>query len=146
MIDHIIDRTNLPDPQVLAETHALCFTMPRPWSGDEFATLLAQPTSVFAGDAQCFGLLQGQGDEYELLTLATHPDQRRQGAAWRVLAELASRTGTARIFLEVAANNAPAMALYTKWGAAEIGRRRNYYRGSDGMKIDAIVMQRQLIA
>ena len=47
-------------------------------------------------------------------------------------------------FLEVAADNAAAQALYARAGFAESGRRRGYYRRPDGSGLDALVMQRAL--
>jgi ribosomal-protein-alanine N-acetyltransferase len=44
--------------------------------------------------------------------------------------------GATRAFLEVAADNAPAQALYHGTGWRESGRRRRYY----GPDLDAIVM------
>ena len=50
--------------------------------------------------------------------------------------------GAGAMFLEVAAGNAPALALYAREGFAEVGRRRRYY--SDGT--DALVLRRDLTA
>jgi ribosomal-protein-alanine N-acetyltransferase len=50
--------------------------------------------------------------------------------------------GAAAMFLEVAAGNTPALALYAREGFAEVGRRRRYY--ADGA--DALVLRRDLDA
>ncbi|MEN0075727.1 MAG: ribosomal-protein-alanine acetyltransferase, partial [Paracraurococcus sp.] len=52
----------------------------------------------------------------------------------------AAAPGAAAMFLEVAAGNAPAQALYAGQGFAEVGRRRRYY--ADGS--DALVLRRDL--
>ena len=44
-----------------------------------------------------------------------------------------------RIYLEVAANNEPALRLYRASGFTEIGRRRGYYSG-DKLQSNAITM------
>jgi ribosomal-protein-alanine N-acetyltransferase len=56
------------------------------------------------------------------------------------LNEAASR-GSARLILEVAADNAAALALYRAAGFTEIGRRADYYHRADG-RMTALVMAR----
>ena len=48
--------------------------------------------------------------------------------------------GTRRVFLEVAANNAAALALYSRKGFVPCGRRPGYYAGG----VDAAIMERTL--
>ncbi|NVN31455.1 ribosomal-protein-alanine acetyltransferase, partial [Endobacter medicaginis] len=48
----------------------------------------------------------------------------------------------ARLFIEVAAGNGPAIALYRGCGFVEVGRRRRYYPDGD----DALVMVLSLSA
>ncbi len=78
-------------------------------------------------------------DEAELLLLATAPQHRRKGVGSAllrsVLAETRSRGGV-RVHLEVRAGNA-AIALYRASGFAQVGERRNYYRGRTGEQFDA---------
>lgn len=134
-------------PADLAALHALCFTRPRPWSADEFAALLAGPGAFLAGDATAFALGRAVAGEAELLTLAVHPDARRRGRGRACLAafEAAARArGATRAFLEVAADNAPARALYAAAGYAEAGRRRGYYAGPGGAAVDALILARTL--
>ena len=132
----------------MAALHAASFTMPRPWSTAEFRDLLASPR-VFALTAGPQGLLLGQVvvDEAELLTIAVHPAQRQQGLGRGLVQDFlaeAARRGAASAFLEVAASNAPALALYRGCGFAETGTRRGYYHGPEGA-VDAVLMARGLV-
>ncbi|WP_253188134.1 ribosomal protein S18-alanine N-acetyltransferase [Rhodobacter sp. 24-YEA-8] len=136
--------------ECLARIHAASFTMPRPWSAAEIAGLLSRP-HVFllteAREQEPAGFLIGSAiaGEAELLTLAVHPRHRRQGLGEclvaRFLAEAGARNASSQ-FLEVAADNAPAIALYTRVGFHEAGRRRNYYHGPRGNHVDALVLAR----
>jgi ribosomal-protein-alanine N-acetyltransferase len=126
-------------PDRLAHLHARCFTRPRPWSAAEFAALLDSPHAFLLTRPQGFLLGRVVADQAELLTLAVAPDARRQGIARDLATEFAATSrarGAAYAFLEVAADNAPAQALYHASGWAESGRRRRYY----GPDLDAIVM------
>jgi ribosomal-protein-alanine N-acetyltransferase len=46
--------------------------------------------------------------------------------------------------LEVAADNAPALALYQRAGFETVGRRRGYYARIEGPAQDAVLMRRAL--
>ncbi|WP_308797099.1 ribosomal protein S18-alanine N-acetyltransferase [Agromyces silvae] len=87
------------------------------------------------------GLLAGRGSgEGDVQTIAVAPDHRGHGLGRVLMLSLideARRRGTARLFLEVRADNPVARALYTSLGFAEIGVRPRYYRGG----IDAITMR-----
>jgi ribosomal-protein-alanine N-acetyltransferase len=76
--------------------------------------------------------------EAELLRLAVLPEERRRGVARALVAEGVERllrAGVQVCFLEVRADNEPAIALYQRLGFAPIGRRRGYYRdGSDALR------------
>ena len=79
------------------------------------------------------------GDEAELLRLAVEPAARRQGLARALLDEGRRRLaehGCERCFLEVRADNRPALALYDAAGFHRIGRRAGYY----GPGQDALVL------
>ena len=131
-------------PEALAALHAQGFTTPRPWSAAEITSLLASPGVFVTGDARGFAMGRVVLDEAELLTLVTAPAFRRQGLGRALLAafEAAARSrGATRAFLEVAADNAPALALYQGLDWAEDGR---YYQSPDGRRIDAILFSRPL--
>ncbi len=135
-------------PEDLAALHARCFTIPRPWSAAEFAGFLADPLAflLVEGDA---GFLLGRAvaGEAELLTLAVAPEARRRGLGQRLVGRFlyqARLRGAASAFLEVAADNAPAQALYERAGFAPAGRRRGYYAGPNGRGLDALVLCREL--
>lgn len=112
------------------------------WPGDAVrATLAAPSTRAFVAGAPVVGHLVARcaADEGEVLTVAVLPEARRHGAGRALLAaaESAFRAeGIARAWLEVRADNAPAIALYRSRGWSDAGRRRAYY--ADGA--DAVVM------
>ena len=140
-------------PADLAATHAAAFTRSRPWSAAEFAGLLTQRRCHVIGDADCFALFTLIADETELLTIATHPKAQRQGLAHARLVDwqrLAIADGATRAFLDVAADNAPALALYRASGFRQTGCRPGYYRRSDGESegdsVDALLMSRDLVS
>lgn len=134
-------------PEALAALHARAFSHPRPWSAAEFAGLLASPHVFVQGDARAFVLGRVVLDEAELLTIATDPDHRRRGHGAAMLAAfhaMARDRGAQRAFLEVAADNPAACALYRGAGYAEDGRRAGYYRSATGARIDALLFSRVL--
>ncbi|APX90232.1 hypothetical protein BV394_11255 [Brevirhabdus pacifica] len=150
-----------PDPALLADLHARCFTTPRPWSAEEIAGLLGTPGVFLKGDATGFVMGRVILDESELLTLAVDPDLRGQGrgrALLRGFVEASSARGATRAFLEVAADNIVALSLYEGDGWQRTGLRRGYYRphatgtpppgapgtAARGAPIDAVVMARAL--
>jgi ribosomal-protein-alanine N-acetyltransferase len=133
----------------MAALHAAAMTLPRPWTAAEFTALLAAPGTFVVGDLAAFAAGRTVLDEAELLTLATHPLHRRQGLGRARLdafeAEAAAR-GARTAHLEVAADNAPALALYEARGYRRVGLRRGYYRGPDGAAVDALLLRKSLVA
>ena len=93
-----------------------------------------------------FALLRTVVGEAELMLIAVAPEVRRQGLARRLLddAMRQARDRAARRFvLEVRADN-PALSIYQAAGLEIVGRRRDYYRGSDGRLRDALTLARDL--
>lgn len=130
------------DAALLAALHAAAFD--KPWSADEIAALMATP-GVFALtiDGRGFILCRSIVGEAEILTLAVDPAARRAGVG-RALVEaaagLAAQGGAESLFLEVADDNAAALALYTDTGFRRVGLRKGYYASG----ADAVVMRRAL--
>lgn len=132
------------DAPVLAAISASACPDGEQWSEAAFAAQLAFP-GVFGFIAEAGGAILARvaADEAEILTLAVEPDARRIGLGRALLdaaQQEAARRGAAAMFLEVAAGNAPARALYAAAHYAEIGRRRRYYPNG----CDALVLRRAL--
>ena len=121
----------------LAAIHADAFPPGERWNEAAFAELLAMPGSYGWLDARGgLALARHAGGEAELLTLAVVPQARRQGLGrGLVAAVLAEACGP--MFLEVAADNAAALALYAALRFLPCGRRRDYY----GAGRDAVVLR-----
>ena len=137
----------MTDPAHLAATHAAAFPGERGWSAEEFSTLLDAPGTILTGDATCFVLGRVTLDEAEIVTLATHPDHRRQGRARRALVafhEAARAAGADTAFLEVAEDNAAARGLYAATGYALAGRRKGYYSRAGQPPVAALILTRAL--
>lgn len=135
-------------PEDMATCHARAVgDAGRPWSVEEFASLTSSPLVFDIGDARGFALGRVVADEAELLMLATDPAHRRGGLARAALAdfEAEARARDATIaFLEVAADNDPALWLYRAAGYVELARRKGYYARVAGRTVDAIVMRKPL--
>lgn len=130
----------------MAALHARCFP-DRPWSAREIEDLLATGTvSSFASpDGMAFLLVRILPPEAEILSLAVHPEERRRGLGSQLVRDFIRAAGDLRVtemFLEVAADNLPARALYARHRFREIGRRRDYYTRADGTAADALLMRR----
>lgn len=85
-------------------------------------------------------------DEAELLNIAVLPQQRRYGLAGGLIREVLANfaaDGIRRCFLEVAAGNSGARALYEKLGFVTVTVRKNYYQHDSGSD-DALVMRLDL--
>lgn len=134
-------------PEALAALHGAAFAPSRGWSAREFEGFLADPACLMVTRPGGFALARVTLDEAELLTIATDPDQRRQGIARSLLAELLAALparGAETLFLEVAEDNAAARALYALAGFEEAGRRRGYYPRAAGPAADALILRRAL--
>ena len=79
--------------------------------------------------------------ELHVLHIATLPARRRTGAGRTLLQALIQTPGTELCWLEVRADNTPAIALYAREGFEHIAVRKRYY--SDGA--DAVVMRKVIV-
>jgi ribosomal-protein-alanine N-acetyltransferase len=132
----------------LSMLHRACFPE-EPWEPQAMSKIMAIP-GFFGrmawedGDPVGFALALDLGDECEILALGTMPGRRRAGTGSALLNSICEevlRRGGHSVFLEVAADNAGALALYAAGGFVQISRRLNYYRRSSG-PVDALVLRR----
>ncbi|UWR32719.1 GNAT family N-acetyltransferase [Sulfitobacter sp. W027] len=130
----------------LAALHAAAFTQDRPWQEAEFASLLDSPFVQLFTRPGGFALTRTIAGESELLTLAVAPAHQRQGLGRALLRDwlAALPVDCDSAFLEVAADNYPARALYVDEGFAQIAIRRAYYARKDAVAVDACILQRRL--
>lgn len=146
------------DGEACALLHASGF--PTGWPAADFARWIANPACVALGATvpvpvtsvpplAGFVLAQSAGSTADILTVAVATDHRQKGLG-RDLIEAALvelRTlGCDEVFLEVAATNTAARALYRRCDFSEVGRRASYYAAevAGEARIDALVLRRDL--
>lgn len=124
----------------------------RPFTADALARLFASTAFTGyaladeAGDILSYILMNQVLDEAEILSLGTARGQQAKGHACQLLnatCALLLERGVCRIYLDVAASNMPARALYAGCGFVESGRRPGYY-GEAPHRQDAIIMSKAL--
>ncbi|WP_197917002.1 ribosomal protein S18-alanine N-acetyltransferase [Thiosulfatihalobacter marinus] len=134
-------------PAALAALHDAAFPDARGWTTEEFSDLLASPHVFLVDCDDGFAIGRAVADEAELLTIAVAPTARRQGLGRILLARFeaaAEARGARRVFLEVAADNSPAQALYESAGYVRIGTRPAYYTRPGANPVAAVVMGKPL--
>ena len=116
-------------PTGLAQTHAAAFNG-KGWPVADFANYMGDPKILIHGDDACFVVFRLAGPEAEILTLATHPDVQGHGRATAMMGTALDALISANVedvFLDVAADNAPARALYDRLEFVQFAQRDNYY-------------------
>ena len=140
-------RRSIPaDAPAIAAAEELIFS--DPWSERSITDLISTE------GAMCYTAKDGDkviayvlgriiAPEGEIYRIATLPEYRKRGIAYRLL-DYAYKTekghGLEVLFLEVRTQNAAARALYRAYGFDEVGVRKNYYKDPVD---DAIIMIRQ---
>lgn len=131
----------------LVELEHQCFSIP--WTRAQLAAELPDGHHEFlvaeAGDTVIgyVGMMYVLDEGY-ISNVAVSPDHRRQGIASTLIEALLHRAEELQlsfVTLEVRESNAPAIALYGRFGFTPVGRRKGYY---DAPKEDAILMTRLL--
>lgn len=139
------------DSKAIAALHANLF--PTAWDGDAIQALIEHPASLALIAARPgreivgFIIAQIAADEAEILTIGVAPESQRHGVGRQLVdgaARAATRSDARRLFLDVAAGNDPARALYAACGFSEIGRRKAYYTLPGGARDDALQLARDL--
>ena len=131
----------------IARLHAQLFDPA--WDEASILRTLGHPGSIAlvggAGTPRrigAFALAQVAADEAEVLSIGVMPDWQRHGVGLKLLAGVkraAAKAGARRMYLDVAASNAAAIALYKRAGFVETSRRAGYYSKPGGATEDAIL-------
>jgi ribosomal-protein-alanine N-acetyltransferase len=126
-------------PQVIAiERRAF----PTPWSLAMFVLELSKPSSLCLAAVDTDGRIAGYlvcaryDTVWHLMNIAVEPTLLRRGIACALLEQMIERAGLDEQYtLEVRTSNAPAIALYERFGFRSAGMRPRYYRdtGEDAM-------------
>ncbi len=96
--------------------------------------------SVLIRDDVAYGAISVLADVADLDRIAVLPSARRRGLARELLVGLiaeAREAGSARMLLEVAADNAAAIRLYESSRFTTISTRKGYYPGG----VDALILE-----
>lgn len=142
--------------EVLAAMHDVLFDPS--WKADAMQSLLEHPGSTalickvrahLHAVPQPAGFAMGQlaADEAEILSIGVLPPFQKSGLGRRLLKGLStalSNAGAERLFLEVAADNPAAIALYESEGFKQVGKRPGYYERAGSSPVDALVLARDL--
>lgn len=131
----------------LEELEKRCFSVP--WTRAQLCSQLPDAMHVFLVAEEGDRLLGYAGmmhvlDEGSVSNVAVAPDCRRQGVGSALIEALLARArelGLSFVNLEVRESNAPAIALYERFGFVPDGRRKGYY---DRPREDAILMNHTL--
>lgn len=136
----------------MALLHAKLFDPP--WDADSMRNSLDHPASTafvatLGGPGNVVGFIIAQivADEAEILTIGVAAEYQKHGIGRQLVEGMAralARAEVKRLFLEVAADNAAAGALYLRAGFTPTGRRAAYYERINGPAVDAITMSRML--
>ena len=132
-------------PQI-AELEKICFN--DPWSENSIASELDNRLSywlVALEGETVVGYVGSQTvlGETDMMNIAIHPDNRKQGIATELinaLIEALNERGSHSLMLEVRASNEPAKSLYLKLGFEVVGIRKNYYRNP---REDALILRKE---
>ena len=119
-----------------------------PWSSKDIEDLIVNKDKKclvvdMCNEVICYVGAETVLDECNIGNIVTAKEYRGKGYATEILTILLNnlqRRGIKKVFLEVEHDNAPAIALYEKFGFTRYGQRRDYY----GPGKDAILMTKDL--
>ncbi len=141
-----IRRMRLEDVPQIADLEAACFSLP--WPVEAIASELSNPLSLWLvaveGDLLA-GYVGSQSvmGEADMMNLAVTPAYRRMGIAQSLVCSLLDALAAQKVSsltLEVRASNENAIALYSKLGFSQVGRRPRYY---EKPKEDALILRKE---
>jgi ribosomal-protein-alanine N-acetyltransferase len=111
------------------------------------AGLIAQVFDGYRATVLGFLLYLLVAEDVEILTIAVHPDRRREGIATLLMEScmsLAAASGARDVILEVAEDNPGAQRFYDRLGFQIEGRRKNYYVRPGNERIAASLLRRPI--
>ena len=137
---------NASHVEAVAQLEQRCFN--DPWSINSIASELNNPLSLWLvalDDGNLAGYVGSQSvmGWSDMMNLAVAPEYRRQGVGEELVNALIKRLQENQIScltLEVRVSNQNAIALYSKLGFQQVGRRPNYYRNP---KEDALILRKE---
>lgn len=156
MTGWILADAGVPEAEVIAALMAE--TVRETWSAGDIVRVLALPGAGArlaidgrAGppDPVGYALYRVAAAACELLSIGVVAGHRRRGVGRGLLADISARAvagGSDRMYLDVAEDNAPAVAFYLALGFVRVGRRPDNYAGADGSRRDALVLARSGLA
>ena len=130
----------------VAELEKLCFSAP--WSAQSLELLTREGIGtgvvyIEDGKVVAYGGMLCVVDQGQITNIAVHPDHRRQGIGKAIVGALLKHAMDEKfeeVTLEVRKSNAPAIALYEKFGFQQVGLRKGFYSHP---REDAIIMTRE---
>jgi len=153
--DVVLEKADTTRAEAVSDLHARCFD--RQWGTAEMVRLLEQDnvtciTAHEVGKPQAaplaFVLFRNIVDEAEILSIGVDPAARGLGQARKLMDEAIRHLHGERVkslFLEVDAENKPAVSLYRNLQFETISKRPAYYQAADGKKSAALVMRLDLV-
>lgn len=147
----ILQPMSVEDLPVIEELERRCFSTP--WSGQTYYNEIVHnqlsfywvlrphpPDVAGVPPILAYGGYWLTGDEAHIVTIATHPDYRRQRLGQLLMEQMIQRAhkgGAYDITLEVRAGNHAAQEMYKKLGFVTVGLRKKYYQDNGE---DALIM------
>lgn len=122
-----------------------------PWSPEALRRSIEAghlATALVSGDEMLgYGVCRVLPEVLEILNLVIFYPERSKGYGAILLSFLENvgdGEGCRTIWLEVRADNTPAIALYRSAGFRETARRRGYYAADGDARVDALLMEKAI--
>ena len=146
MIDLLIREAAAADASPMAKMEALLFS--DAWSEGSIASSLSSPVSlsfiaICEGRPVGYLLASALAPEGELLRIGVCPEYRKRGIGGALMERFLLKSENLlcdTLFLEVRADNAPAISLYRRYGFFDCGIRKKYYKNPE---CDALLMKKE---
>lgn len=96
-----------------------------------------------------FCIVQIMFDTAEILRIGVDKNYQGQGIAKQLLnnvVDFLTNLSVEKLLLEVRADNISAIGLYQSFNFLQIHCRKNYYRLQNGLSVDALILQKELLS